>query len=389
MHAKIALLSAVSFLTSSVVAWGFEGHSAVGYVADHWIKNETKTARDYLLPTGWNFNRSATWADEIKTGPQAASYAWSFALHYIDAADVTPLDTNSTTPLDCEVKFPRDSFGGINIVDAIRNYTTRLETGKYNLSWEQRSEAVRFLTHFLGDVTQPLHTCGKLVGGNTFFVNWENSTTYTYNGKPAPYQLHYIWDFSMPEKDIKGAKRESLVFREIGKTDFAGLASWADNFNNSLDLWHQWLLNSTLPGGVWHDEAPSWYDATTPLNWAQDANDLNCGKVWDKTLLSGNGTYSANDLSGAYYQQNYMQIRKQLAKGGYRLAKYMDLVLANQPLSDNVTDSSSSSPNATSSTGSPSATSSLTPSAKSAAFHLGSGVAASAAVLAGVVAFLV
>ncbi|KAJ3002194.1 hypothetical protein HKX48_002477 [Thoreauomyces humboldtii] len=314
MYAKFVALASLA-LAGGVSAWGSEGHSGVGFVADALIQANTRAVRDYLLPAGWNFNRSSTWADEIKDG-KSGNYKWAAALHYVDAEDVTPLDVNSTTPLDCKVEFPRDQAGGINIIDAIGNYTTRLQTGKNTLDWNQKSEAVKFLSHFIGDITQPLHNCGKLVGGNSFKVVWEGQSTYMYNGYNSTFQLHVIWDIYMPEKDIN------------------------ENFGGSLDAWHQWILNATLPGGEFHKEAEeSWYNSDEPLAWANDANSMNCGKVWDAALLKGTNpnvvftpTSTTNDLAGDYYQALYMDIRKQIAKGGYRLAKYMDMVLKDQPI---------------------------------------------------------
>ncbi|KAI8909299.1 hypothetical protein PhCBS80983_g00622 [Powellomyces hirtus] len=306
MHAKLSILSSIAVLASSAAAWGIEGHSAVGHIADNLISPETKAVVDYLLPAGWNFNRSSTWADEIKGGATREKYAWASVLHYIDAEDVTPLDANATHPVECEIVFPRDSHGGMNIVDGIGNYTVRLVDPKQD--WEQKSEALKFLSHFVGDVTQPLHTCAKLIGGNKFFATWENATQYIYNGRVSYFQLHVIWDVYIPQKDMN------------------------ENFGGSLDAYKKWILDAVQPGGVWATEASSWIATDKPgFEWAKDTNDLNCGIVWDKDLLAGNGTATENDLAGEYYQKTYMEVRKQIAKGGYRFAKFLDDVLKGQP----------------------------------------------------------
>ncbi|KAJ3174633.1 hypothetical protein HDU87_007005 [Geranomyces variabilis] len=340
MRATTFSLATVALLAGSARAWAAEGHSAVGFVADTLLQgSQTAAIVQSLLPPGWNLNRSATWADEIKLGTQG-DYRWASNLHFIDAADTTPLDADATHPIDCKVELPRDAAGGINIVDAIGNFTTQLAP---TYPWIRRSEALKFISHFAGDITQPLHTCGKLVGGNTFYVRWNGSDTYIYAGKVSRFQLHVLWDVYIPEKDI------------------------ADNFGNSLDAYHQWIAASVLPGGIYHEEAPSWFASDKALDWANDANDANCNTVWDPKLLGNNGTYTTNDLSGDYYQANYMYVRKALAKGGYRLAKYLEEKLAGQVLSTSSSISSSTASASASTVASASATATASASASSAA----------------------
>ncbi|KAJ3160137.1 hypothetical protein HDU86_000973 [Geranomyces michiganensis] len=320
MQFAISAFAALALAAASpALAWGAEGHSSVGFVADALLKNETAAVVDYLLQ-GKNLNISATWADEIKSGTQG-DYKWASALHYIDAEEqVFPPDTNGTIPLKCDVELPRDSNGGINIVDAIGNFTT-ISSNAQKYPYNLRSDALKFLSHFFGDITQPLHTCGKLVGGNNFFARWDGAETYVYNGRVQKYQLHVLWDVYMPQRDINL------------------------NFGGSLDKYHEWILASVQPGGMWHDEAPSWFrsDAGAALAFANDANDLNCATVWDTKLIGTNATSTTNDLSKEYYEANYMLIRKALAKGGYRLGKYLDVILAGQPTHEGGPSSTSTS----------------------------------------------
>ncbi|KNC98085.1 uncharacterized protein SPPG_06496 [Spizellomyces punctatus DAOM BR117] len=322
MHAKLAILSTVISLAGSAYAWGADGHQAVGFIADSLLKPETKAVRDFLLPSGWNFTRSATWADEIKSDP---TFKWASNLHFIDSHDVTPLDANETNPVKCSVDLARDGENGVNVVDAIGNYTLRAaDAAKYN--WDARSEAVKFLSHFVGDITQPLHACGKLLGGNQFFTTWEGNQTYVYNGRTSKFQLHVLWDVYIPQKDVN------------------------ENFGGNWVAYRQFLLDN-IEKGEWAQEKDTWLQCnpTTsptgnpdqcPLDWATDSNEFNCGVVWDKALLAGTGTSTANDLAGEYYQKTYPIVRKQIAKGGYRLAKFMDIILAGQPASNSTTTTS-------------------------------------------------
>nr|CAD1842351.1 unnamed protein product [Ananas comosus var. bracteatus] len=89
-----------------------------------------------------------SWADHVKF-----RYPWSSALHYIN----TPDDL-------CTYSYDRDckddsGEAGRCVSGAIKNYTSQLLTygksatqNQYNLT-----EALLFLSHFIGDVHQPLH----------------------------------------------------------------------------------------------------------------------------------------------------------------------------------------------------------------------------------------
>ncbi|GES85374.1 nuclease Le1 [Rhizophagus clarus] len=75
-----------------------------------------------------------------------APFAWSEPLHYIDTLD--------NPGSNCSVVLARDCPTGNCVVGAITNYTTQLDcTNGYDIF--TRDFALRFLTHFVGDITQP------------------------------------------------------------------------------------------------------------------------------------------------------------------------------------------------------------------------------------------
>ncbi|KAI9011406.1 S1/P1 nuclease [Gaertneriomyces semiglobifer] len=280
-------------------AWGFEGHAVVGHIADTLVGQSTKSAVQQLLPEEWNLTVAANWADEVKKRPE---YAWSYNLHFVGSKDVTPLDANSTHPVSCSIDLARDGSNGVNIVDAMQNYTQRLQPGR---ATSERMEALLFLSHFFGDVVQPLHTCGKLLGGNEFFAKWNGSETYVYNGRRSRYQLHVLWDVYIPEKDVK------------------------ENFGGSWTAYTDWIIEA-IQSGAFAEKKRTWWSSNS-FDFALDSNQLNCNLVWDKDLLAGNGTVTSHDLAEQYYQQSYMVAREQLAKGGYRLATFLDHALGTSP----------------------------------------------------------
>ncbi|KAI9094568.1 S1/P1 nuclease-domain-containing protein [Phlyctochytrium arcticum] len=309
MFVKAAAVTAlVALAAQDVVAWTNEGHELIGGLADQWITSNTQAAVDQLIP-GKSLREVSTWADTIKR-----KYGWSSSLHYIDTDDNLPLDTSNSEPVKCSVQVVSDQDKGRNVVTAIANYTQVVSGPQF--PQKDKSEGLMFLTHFIGDLAQPLHACGKLRGGNEFKAIWEGQSQYEYQGNSKDYQLHIIWDLNIIEKDVN------------------------ENFGGDWKSYEKWIKDAT-DNGEFAQDKESWTACNTQsdpkkdsdacaLEWAVDTNNLNCGVIWDKKLLSGDGKSTKNDLAKEYYQQTYMIARKQLAKGGYRLAKYLDIVLGKQ-----------------------------------------------------------
>lgn len=102
----------------------------------------------------------ASWADSYRS---TTAGAFSGPFHYIDAED--------DPPASCNVDFDRDCTEAGCSVSAITNYTQRVGDGR--LSDANVQQALKFLVHFIGDVTQPLHDEAYEVGGNDVDVTYE------------------------------------------------------------------------------------------------------------------------------------------------------------------------------------------------------------------------
>ncbi|KAK4611823.1 Nuclease S1 [Fulvia fulva] len=166
-------------IAPSAYAWGSLGHETVAYIASHYVKSHTKTwAQDILNDNTTSYLASvATWADSYR---YTAAGAFSAPFHYIDAED--------NPPSSCSVDYDRDCGTQGCSVSAIANYTTRVQSAE--LPDEEVNVALKFLVHFLGDSTQPLHDEAYEVGGNDVDVTFDDTDT----------NLHHIWDTNMPEK---------------------------------------------------------------------------------------------------------------------------------------------------------------------------------------------
>lgn len=129
----------------------------------------------------------ASWADKIRFHAR-----WSAPLHFINGHGDHP-------PNDC--RFPgSDGWDGkerANVLDAVNNVSTILTDFAQGPSAagapELAQEALKFLIHFVGDMHQPLHLCGRDRGGNSDKVHWDNRVT----------NLHSVWDNSLIAKAIR------------------------------------------------------------------------------------------------------------------------------------------------------------------------------------------
>lgn len=147
---------------------------------------------------------------------------------------------------------------------------------------------------FVGDIHQPLHDENLDVGGNTIDVEYDGEST----------NLHHIWDTNMPEQDAGG----------YSLSDAQKYAT---------------LLTNRIKSGQYKTNSSSWtsgMDISDPVSssmvWASDANSYVCSTV----LAPGLGYINTTDLSGKYYTDSKPVFEELIARAGYRLAKWLDLI---------------------------------------------------------------
>jgi len=281
-------LTIVSTLPLLAHAWGSLGHETIAYLAQHYVKPHTATwAKAILNDTSTSYLANhATWADSYR---YTAEGKFSAPYHFIDAED--------DPPQTCNVDFDRDCGRAGCSISAIANYTARVQAGDA-LSAQQVDYALRFLIHFVGDITQPLHDEALEVGGNDIDVTFDGAAT----------NLHHAWDTNMPEQ-LRGGY------------SLADAKAWAANLTKEID------------SGVFKEDTASWARGidikdpkTTALGWATDANRYVCSVV----MPDGQNALETGDLYPTYYNDVIGTVELQIAKAGFRLAKWLDAIAANQ-----------------------------------------------------------
>ncbi|KAI0390950.1 nuclease S1 precursor [Xylariaceae sp. FL0594] len=288
--ARLTVLALLLTLGSlpAVLAWGAMGHETVAYVASNFVSSATRsyfqgllgdTSADYLAGV-------ASWADSYR---YTAAGKFSAPFHYLDA--------NDNPPSSCGVDYARDCGSSGCIVSALQNYTAILLDGRYSAANHQL--AAKMIIHFVGDIGQPLHCEALDVGGNDIDVSYAGDQT----------NLHAIWDSNIPESISGGSSMVS------GK-------SWATTLTTAINGGEYRSLTASWTTGL--SVATAATRRATALQWAAEANAYVCSTV----LKGGISAVQGQDLSGTYTTAAAPAVKLQIAKQGYRLAKYLDAIVA-------------------------------------------------------------
>ncbi|KAL6242975.1 hypothetical protein RBB50_010075 [Rhinocladiella similis] len=281
---KSAVILLPSLFTPVAKAWGGLGHETIAWIAQSYASSTTAAAIKDILDSKQSdyMANVSTWADSYR---YTSAGSWSAPLHFIDA--------NDNPPSSCSVDFARDCGSSGCSISAIVNYTSILLDDDSNQS--EKYSAMKFLIHFVGDLHQPLHDEALERGGNGINVTFEGKRT----------NLHHIWDTEIVEQLANGSS--------------------AENFAKSL--------TASIKAGAYDWDVDSWLDGTslndtqsTTLSWASEANAYVC----DDVLSAGIDVVEEGDLSGSYYQAHVDVARTQIARAGYRLGAWLNLIFTGQ-----------------------------------------------------------
>eukprot|EP00525_Craspedostauros_australis_P002272 CAMPEP_0198129936 /NCGR_PEP_ID=MMETSP1442-20131203/52827_1 /TAXON_ID= /ORGANISM="Craspedostauros australis, Strain CCMP3328" /LENGTH=398 /DNA_ID=CAMNT_0043790439 /DNA_START=269 /DNA_END=1465 /DNA_ORIENTATION=+ len=355
-------------------AWGTEGHEIVANIA---YERLSQDAKDFVQAILGNMNNTkeagsplaavADWADRVRP-----YYHWSGALHYIDVSD-DQIDGGcpiNTTNAQCRFIYDRDCVDDVCVAGAIQNYTKQLQAlpamhlftgskrrqfvqgidhahGDQNLRGSQSAphtmnerrllanqtvNALKFLTHFVGDVHQPLH-CSRTTdkGGNDFHVKFDDSSALTAkpsrrgpansstgvhvinsnsNGddtapslrKHHSWNLHSVWDTGIIDKAI----HETYGTRQMMEQSLIG-KSHSPAYHDKVVKWL-----SCSDGSHWQ----------CPARWGQESFDD--AMKWAYTNSDGTEVVNGSELNDDYYATRVDIVQDRLIAGGVRLATILE-----------------------------------------------------------------
>ncbi|KAF4679226.1 hypothetical protein FOZ63_004497 [Perkinsus olseni] len=294
-----SVASALLLAVQEASSWGPDGHAVVAELADTRMSSDARKWIYEIMGEGYRLATSASWADSILHGNDSDRWQWSRPLHYVNVDN-------------CEFVYSRDCQNNECVAGAIKNYTAQLTNT--SLSAERRQEAVKFLTHFMGDVHQPLHA-GRYtdLGGNTIgvainFANYEKTN------------LHKVWDEKLideyEEELYPGTYVQQDADYDMDRTQYWSVT--ADEIGRDLNA-----------GGKYAGKVASWLSKCESLGldvcvneMVQESASLACMVAYvnvDGAQVQNNGS-----LSMEYYNSRIETVREQLAKGAVRLAWVLD-----------------------------------------------------------------
>jgi len=251
-------------------AWGNNGHKIVAMIAVSQLDPPVAAKVMALLkhdPTGKSLPAVATWADSVRHTTRPETEHW----HFVDI----PVDgtVNTYDPArDCKPDPKGDC-----IIKAIERELPKLTNT--SLSERERSEALKFIVHFVGDLHQPLHCAERNNdnGGGQVTVIFLNQTGHN---------LHSVWDSAI--------------------LDNAGLSQTA--YANKLI--------KALPSNL------TVMEAGTTVDWANESHALAVDKAYTNT--DGSPVVNGTKLKGPYVKDRTKIVNQQLTRAGVRLAKVLN-----------------------------------------------------------------
>lgn len=278
------LLGFASIMVPRAQGWSKEGHILTCRIAQALLEPEAAEAVENLLPHYVKGDLSAlcVWPDQIRHWYR---YRWTSPLHFID----TPDDA-------CSFDYSRDchdphGLENMCVAGAIQNFTSQLSHFREGTSDRRynMTEALLFLSHFMGDIHQPMHVGFTTdEGGNTINLRWFRHKS----------NLHHVWD------------REIL------------LTALADYYTKDLDLLQQ-DIEGNFTDGTWSDDVLSWRhcdDLASCINkYAVESIDIAC--KWGYK-----GVKPGETLSDDYFDTRMPILMKRIAQGGVRLAMILNRV---------------------------------------------------------------
>ena len=267
--------------SSSLTAWGGQGHRLVGLIAADRLTPVARQNVTWLLD-GQSLADVSSWADTITSDQQQTSL-W----HYLN---IPPDAGGYDRDRDCP-RQPGAAPGSRGdrwrdcVVDRIGYWEERLRD--LSLDRADRATALKFLVHFVGDLHQPFHALGVGRGGNDVHVRVFGEANCSDDAaKPRPCNLHSVWD--------------SRLIARRNVDDRSYLAAL-----QKLIVERRW---GSQPAG-------------TPAQWAEQSWRL------AKEALVSPGT----NVDEGYYRRHIGVIDERIALGGVRLAAVLNRVLITPP----------------------------------------------------------
>eukprot|EP00927_Polykrikos_kofoidii_P001389 TRINITY_DN1050_c0_g2_i1.p1 TRINITY_DN1050_c0_g2~~TRINITY_DN1050_c0_g2_i1.p1 ORF type:complete len:352 (-),score=49.88 TRINITY_DN1050_c0_g2_i1:157-1110(-) len=290
------------------LAWGPDGHAIVAHIAEYYLSPEVA---DVLKSDDYNVSLTnvSYWCAEYGQSPEGN---WSAALHFSNYEGRT-----------CSFDWGTNCKDDWCSAGAIVNYSKQIFDP--NTSKADRFFALKFLSHIVGDIHQPLNVAssddqdGKIINlGKPVF-----SKTFPAEGDK---NLHDVWDTTLLVEDIQ---------------ELASSSPPSQNSQAFFPVYHNWtvlaeLLEERLDG-IWGSKKDEWKNLVVGSRdekklrdglavVAEESAELGCLFAYNHG--DGSAVKSGEVLQRDYFLRAQSTLEEQVAKAGVRLATLLEEALA-------------------------------------------------------------
>jgi hypothetical protein len=310
MRSVLFLLSGIPLFCGSAFGWGCEGHQMIALIARAHLTPAVSGAVDMLLrenPIPPELSRfckdrpsdlmadSATWADDRRGAGDIGDW------HYIDIPmGVHPDAAHEKDAMEFCHPLPDGKPGCV--VTALE-YEMAILRDKSQPA-QQRTNALRYVIHFVADLSQPLHTLDHRGG---------NCTEMKFFSEERPENLHAIWDSKIIRHDLDAKNATQVEYAKALDTQFS--SNWRSWGESKIDILAWTLESHALVSAVVYG------DLKPPIPPAPPAELKEQPACTAERQAVAALHISIND---EYVTQALPAIRQQLAKAGYRLAEVLN-----------------------------------------------------------------
>lgn len=278
----LALAVLAALIGSQARAWGDLGHEVTALIAYRHLSPTARAALDAMLAsdtdalTAGDFASRATWADKYRNAHRETA-AWHFVDIEIDQPDLK--DACFGFPISPPGLWASQGPAQDCVVNKINQFAAELNSPSTPPA--ERTLALKFLIHLMGDLHQPLHAADHHDrGGNCISLSPPQG---------AQNNLHAYWDVSV----------------------VSGLGQSAEQIAESLDA----RLSAA--------DSETWTQGT-PQSWAMDTFEIGRRDVYalaSRPTCESGGSVA---LSPAYQRQAEKDAATQLLKAAVRLAAVLN-----------------------------------------------------------------
>jgi predicted Rossmann-fold nucleotide-binding protein len=324
----VGLLSAVAVLVVApgAHAFGPEGHALIADMAEMNLMPSAKAEVSRLLaldtPAARSLDDISSWADDYR-----AKHPETGPAHFVD---IPLLEQSYDEERDCHFDANNKRVPELTCIVPRLGYFVRV-LGDRSKQDGERLEALKWITHLVGDAHQPLHAVDNAdKGGNAVSVAYfekANNLHAVWDG--GIIERHYGWTLGPNYSFDHAAVRQAAVQLD-GELTSEQRAAWAPQFGTLEQNIVQWVNESHLLASAAYLNVPAikgdtWQERYQAVFWQSTSSQLKKASVRLAALLNlalASGERCPNLPGVAFYAGPFVGTEDRLGPADFALDTY-------------------------------------------------------------------